>query len=115
MRGTKGQERRSVESNPTERLSHTLLSMWQRYPSAKVVREQDAFGVLLEDQSYLFIAFGGGLTVADITNFVALFARWLVAEPGYLMVEDIPPHGRSFAETVERYLPDGPPAEKSAS
>jgi hypothetical protein len=61
--------------------------MSRRFPQTRLISSADAFGVQLRDGNYLYITSSGSLTDADIRDWLALFARWLVVDPEGLRAE----------------------------
>jgi len=84
MSDTYGQEHRSSDATQVSGLTRMLQSMSRRFPQARLLHTAGAFGVQLRDGSYLLIQRSGHWTDGDTRDFLVLFARWLVVDPGGL-------------------------------
>lgn len=78
--GISDQVRKSSESKATAKLLRMLQSTSAKYPSARLVRRQAGFGVLLGEGRYLLISTNGDLAPEDMRDLLVLFAAWLVVD-----------------------------------
>ena len=101
MNDTTEQVRKSRGSTPLVKLSRMLQSISRRFPRAYLIGTQDAFGVRLEDGTSLHIVCNGRWSDADLRDFLALFATWLVADPDRLREPGIPLAGVSHQVAEE--------------
>lgn len=81
MSDTSAQVRKSSGSSPLDKLSRMLRSMSRRWPNTSLLSTTEGFGVRRIDGSFLHIVYSGQWTDADMRDFLALFATWLVADP----------------------------------
>lgn len=79
-----------------------LQSTLQSYPLAKVHRNPGAFGVSLDERTYLRVCWSGRLSRQDLRDLLVLFATWLAVEPNALIGEDTELRGCSVTATEQR-------------
>lgn len=77
---------KSNELGPVVKLCRMLRNMLRNWPQARLWTMQDGFGVSLDAQTYMRVSFSGRWNEEDMRDCLALFATWLVAEPGRLVV-----------------------------
>lgn len=92
---TESSVRKSSVSSPTERLCRMLQNTLQSYPLAKVLRSPGAFGVSLDERTYLRLCWSGPLSRRDMRDLLVLFAAWLAVEPNALVGADTGQAGSS--------------------
>lgn len=85
MNATSELERKSSGSTPHEKLLRMLRNTLRRFPHAHLLNTQAAFGVSLDDNTYMQVSYSGRWTAEDMRDCLALFAVWLVAEPTRIM------------------------------
>jgi hypothetical protein len=91
---------KSSGATPVAKLCRMLRSMLRSWPRAHLSRTAGGFGVSLDEQTYMRVSYSGRWTDMDMRDCLALFATWLVAEPGYLVARGEPLAG--VLQTVER-------------
>lgn len=79
-----------------------LQNTLQNYPQAKVHRNPGAFGVLLDERTYLRLCWSGPLSRRDMRDLLVLFASWLAVEPNALVGADTAHRGFSVTATEPR-------------
>jgi hypothetical protein len=108
MTDTTELEPKSSASSPLGKLSRMLRSMSRKWPQTSLLRTTEGFGVRRIDGSYLHIVYSGNWSDADIRDFCALFATWLVADPEYLRPLPITLDGVSVADLRQSARWNGP-------
>lgn len=84
MSDTIARVRKSRDASPLDRLCRMLQNMSRRWPNTYLVATVGGFGVRSADGRYLHIVCNGHWSDADLRDFLALFATWLVADPSGL-------------------------------
>lgn len=93
--------RKSPESTALGKLSRMLQSMSRRFPRSYLTGTSGGFGVRLEDGAFLQVVYSGRWTDADMRDFLALFATWLVVDPERLRQPGTPLAGLSAQDSAE--------------
>jgi hypothetical protein len=101
MSDTSAQERKSRDASQLDRLLRMLRSMSRRFPRTRLLTTVDGFGASLADGRSLHIVCNGHWSDADLRDFLALFATWLVTDPRRLRVAGIPLDGALQQEDAE--------------
>lgn len=83
--GTSAQEPKSSDVTPRAKLARMLRSTSQRFPESRLLLMRDGFGAWLGEGRYLKVRCSGEWSAADLRDFLALFATWLVADPDRIM------------------------------
>ena len=81
MNATSVQELKSSAATPLEKLCRMLQNTLRKYPRAHLLNTVAAFGVSLDDATYMQVSYSGRWTAEDMRDCLALFATWLVVEP----------------------------------
>jgi hypothetical protein len=76
---------KSSAFEPRAKLVRMLRSMLRSWPQARLIHTSGGFGALLDDRTYIQIAYSGHWTAEDMRDLLALFAIWLVADPDRLL------------------------------
>jgi len=84
-RATSAREHRSNDVTLVAKLCRMLRSTLRRYPQARLLNTQDAFGVWLDERMYLQVSYSGHWTAEDMRDCLALFATWLIADPSRIL------------------------------
>lgn len=85
MNDTSVRALRSSGATPLAKLCRMLQSTLRSWPRARLSRTAGGFGVSLDENTSMRVSFNGRWTDMDMRDCLALFATWLVAEPGYLV------------------------------
>ncbi len=94
-------ERKSSAPDPLVKLSRMLASISRRYPHTRLTSTVGDFGVSLGDNRSLHVRCSGQWSDAELRDWLALFATWLVADPAGLRERGIRLDGLS-AEAMLR-------------
>ncbi len=101
--------RKSSDAPALVKLSRMLRSMLRRFPRARLLTPQGAFGVLLDDNIYMQVSFTGRWTAEDMRDCLALFATWCVADPARIMTSGVALAGVSQMVELESAQSSGQP------
>lgn len=63
------------------KLSRMLQSIVRRFPQTHLEVIRGGFGASLADGTWMRVSYDGRWTPADMRDFLALFATWLVVDP----------------------------------
>jgi hypothetical protein len=108
MTDTGAQERMSSALSPRDKLVAMLRNTLRSYPLARLHRGRDAFGASLGEDTWIRIRWSGHLTDTELRDLLALFATWLVVDPGALHENsDDGTAGHSALASEARYLSSG--------
>jgi hypothetical protein len=101
MNDTSVQVRKSPDASQLDKLLRMLRSTSRRFPRTRLLTTVDGFGASLDDGRSLHIVYSGRWSEADLRDFLALFATWLVTDPRRLRVAGIPLAGALQQEVAE--------------
>jgi hypothetical protein len=101
MTDTSARVLKSSDVSPLSKLSRMLRSMLRRWPRAHLLNTVAAFGVALDDATFMQVSYSGRWTPEDMRDCLALFATWCVADPSRLMSSGVPLDGVSLTVLQE--------------